>query len=220
MNSLIWQLQMDDTSEICDLKDWKRISSRRPPQKLTTIRQSDVCISTKTSNQDQRNSYELLFNSATTSENIVAPTSSEKDPCHNFCLNGQCSQTSLGVPICHCGKNYTGPRCENEPCRNYCLNEGICTILDISIGTPACQCQPGFDGLRCESILPEALEIEAAIDYFQGFLIMSGLNVLLFAVIISLTICLTVQIRRKDNYVSKVTKSSRTRVFSSSTARR
>ena len=128
LNSLVWRLQLEETGgSICDLKVWTRISF--VPQKLSILqRNQHVCISSKTS-QDQRNSY-FPPTQRSSIENI--PTKS--DPCHNYCLNGECSQTSLGIPVCHCGQNFTGDRCENEPCRNYCLNEGICTVLEISIG--------------------------------------------------------------------------------------
>ena len=213
MNSLVWQLQLENTGNICDLKVWKRISGQVPQKVSILQQQSDVCISSKTS-QDQRNSY---FQT-TKSIDITAKPSSFDDPCHNYCLNGDCTQTSLGIPICHCGLNFTGSRCENEPCRNYCLNEGICTILEISLGTPTCSCKPGYDGKRCESMQPEALEFEAAIDYFQGFLIMSGINILFLLVIIGLAICLMIQIRRRESPVT-VTKSPRTRVFSANAGR-
>ena len=228
MNSLVWRVEIDNTGSICDLKVWKRISGRsngEVPQKLSILQQSNqhVCISSKTSQDQRKNTYFLQVQPTQRSiDQISSPKKSADNPCHNYCLNGECSQTSLGIPVCHCGRNFTGSRCENEPCRNYCLNDGICTVLEISIGTPACDCLPGFDGKRCESIQPEArLEFEAAIDYFQGFLIMSGVNILFLLLIIGLAICLIIQVRQRREIPPpiKVTKSPRTRVFSSSSGR-
>ena len=120
--------------------------------------------------------------------------SSRDDPCYNYCINGHCSTTSLGVPICHCGQNFTGQRCENQLCFNYCLNQGRC---NIPLGTPSCTCPPGFDGKRCE-VISEASEMEAAIDYFQGFLIMSGINVIFLLFIVALAISLIFRVKKQS----------------------
>ena len=227
MNYLVWQLQLKDTREICDLKAWKRLSGQQAPQKLTILHQSQTCISrfqkdNSNNNSNQRNSYEIM-SSPSTANTSSSDKFSRDDPCYNYCINGHCSTTTLGVPTCHCGQNFTGQRCENQPCFNYCLNQGQCNILEISLGTPYCTCPPGFEGKRCQ-LVAEALEIEAAIDYFQGFLIMSGINVLFLLFIVALAIGLICQVRKqsfKEQKLPKIIaakKSSRPRVFSASSS--
>jgi len=215
MNYLVWQLQLnDDTSEkICDLKAWKRLSGQQPPQKLTILHQSQTCISRyQRDHNNQKNSYEIMSQLAP----LSTTNSSRDDPCYNYCINGHCSTTSLGVPICHCGQNFTGQRCENQLCFNYCLNQGRC---NIPLGTPSCTCPPGFDGKRCE-VISEASEMEAAIDYFQGFLIMSGINVIFLLFIVALAISLIFRVKKQSKEtkpkIIAAKKSSRPRVFSAS----
>ena len=221
LNYAVWQLHLKDTSStICDLTAWTKTGSSQPPRKIMILHQSHTCISSQNDSSitNQREyTYEILSSSPASNVNNITE---RDDPCYNYCINGRCSTTALGVPICHCGQNFTGLRCENQPCFNYCLNQGRCNILEISLGTPSCTCPPGFDGKRCE-LQSEVRELEAAIDYFQGFLIMSGINVFFLLVIVTLGIGLIYQFRKqskeKPQIVTATKKSSRRpRVFSGS----
>ena len=72
--------------------------------------------------------------------------------CVNFCLNdGQCSLTTLKIPVCSCQPSgqFAGERCEVDLCQNFCLNDGDCHISAVS-RSQMCECAEGFYGSRCQ----------------------------------------------------------------------
>ncbi|KOC64648.1 Protein cueball [Habropoda laboriosa] len=75
-------------------------------------------------------------------------TNCEIDLCHNYCIQGNCSINSDGLPMCKCNKTFVGPRCETNPCKDYCLHDGQCSIQNEK---PVCKCKYS-EGSRCESL--------------------------------------------------------------------
>lgn len=74
--------------------------------------------------------------------------------CQNFCIEGTCSISSTGVPMCtECHPGFTGKRCEINVCTGYCLNDGHC---ELEHNQPICKCDRPFYGDRCQALeLPE-----------------------------------------------------------------
>lgn len=71
----------------------------------------------------------------------------ETNTCHNFCVHGTCSISSMGFSECTCQEGFYGERCENSKCKNYCYNDGKCEIKD---NVPVCHCTDSFSGVQCE----------------------------------------------------------------------
>ncbi|CAK9809024.1 Protein cueball [Anthophora quadrimaculata] len=84
----------------------------------------------------------------------------ETDLCHNYCIQGNCSINSDGLPTCKCNKTFVGPRCERDPCKDYCLHDGQCSIENEKA---VCKCKYS-EGSRCESLsnITELCEIFCA----------------------------------------------------------
>ncbi|KAL9901876.1 protein cueball [Glossina fuscipes] len=72
----------------------------------------------------------------------------EISECHNYCVHGTCTMSSVSFPKCNCQRDFYGDRCESHKCSGFCFNDGICNIDNN--GEPSCECVNDFGGERCE----------------------------------------------------------------------
>lgn len=202
-NLVVWNLNLDETSSICDLKPWSHLTSQGQLMDLVILNNSIVCMDNESPNDQYL-----------TTPSLPGTTHSLLDSCHNYCINGgSCAKTTLGVPVCHCQPNFTGNRCEIETCHNFCLNNGVCNISHL--GAPECNCTAGFEGTRCQM----AALVAAAppiLDYHEAFIITSSLCFVFLAISVILAIFMLRSKLNKSSSPVVVKKTPRTRVFSTS----
>lgn len=205
-SGVIWNLDTDKTGKTCDLKVWQHIPTSQQLLDMVILNNTIDCIS----EQDEKDQYKPQQGSSTTT------SSPDFDPCHNFCIHGTCKQTSLNIPVCHCPTSFTGERCEIGKCHNFCLNGGSCnmTLLDA----PLCKCPDGYGGSRCETKMILSQEIPKSFNYQEAFLVSACLCVTFFVILLGLFVLL-IKTRKSKNTPQIITKSPRTRVFSTSSNR-
>jgi len=215
LNSVIWSLQVDKTSETCDLNPWKYVRKLGQLMNLVPLKIGTIDCISPMNNTDQY--YGMTATSTSPLTTKIHPEIQD-DPCHNFCFHGKCSSTSLNKPICHCEQNYTGTRCETNTCHNFCLNGGSCNIS--SFREAICLCPPESSGSRCEILKVTFKNQEDQLSWLFFYEIAFYVSTILciFCVFILLFLCI-MYVRTRKNDVKEpeiVTKTNRTRVFSTS----
>ena len=138
-NLAVWML--DKAQEICSPVVVKRTESSRP-MGLAFAGVTTECkdqVRPRTKNISARNLEEQ-------DAHLPGP-----GPCYNFCHVGNCSVTSIGVPVCFCEPGFVGDRCQTDLCHNYCFGKGSKCSIDASTGMPRCTlCPGGAKGQRCQ----------------------------------------------------------------------
>lgn len=203
LNFAIWTVDLDQTSSICDLKSWKHMDDSDQLLDFVILNDSIVCLS----HDDSKDQYLVT---PTLPATTVTPQ--QLDSCHNYCINGACSKTTLNIPVCHCSLEFSGNRCEIETCHNFCLNNGVCNISNL--GAPLCHCPDGFNGIRCQDV--EIIETTPVLDFQDAFIISSSLCFVFLVISVVLVIFMLRSKLNKSSEPVLVKKTARTRVFSTS----
>ena len=131
-NSAIWKLSKTDTSQ---MKMVFHTNGGRP-MGISTLRNTKPDCNSETTSQTLK------------PFNMVTQSVTKEDACTGFCIHGNCSLTSINVPVCHCDFGFGGKKCQRHLCQGFCANGGKC-FVDEFTREPKCRCADGFFGVNC-----------------------------------------------------------------------